>query len=57
MFCAEIKALKNECVAKVKDTQHFQINRLLCCCIDKCGMVGFIIQTLAKEVSDSLDTY
>ncbi|EJW80674.1 hypothetical protein WUBG_08420, partial [Wuchereria bancrofti] len=44
-FCVEIKALENECVAKTEDTEN------------KCETVGFIIQTLAKEISDSFDTY
>ncbi|VDO20240.1 Uncharacterized protein BM_BM10075 [Brugia malayi] len=56
-FCVEIKALENECVAKIEDTEHLQKNHLLCCCRNKCETVGFIIQTLAKEISDSFDTY
>uniref|UniRef100_A0A158Q8V5 G_PROTEIN_RECEP_F2_4 domain-containing protein n=1 Tax=Elaeophora elaphi TaxID=1147741 RepID=A0A158Q8V5_9BILA len=57
IFCVEIKALENECFARVEETEHLQKNHLLCCCKSKCETVGFIIQTLAKEISDSLDTF
>ncbi|CAG9537672.1 unnamed protein product [Cercopithifilaria johnstoni] len=57
IFCTEIKALENACFARVEDTEYFQENHLLCCCKNKCETVGFIIQTLAKEISDSYDYY
>ncbi|KAM3719219.1 Chorismate synthase [Dirofilaria immitis] len=57
IFCVELKALENECVAKVTDTEYLEKNHLLCCCKNKCEAVGFTIQTLAKNILDHLDTY
>ncbi|VDK71454.1 unnamed protein product [Litomosoides sigmodontis] len=52
IFCNEIKALEDECLARVEDREDL---RLQCCCKRKCERVGFIIQTLAMEISNSLD--
>uniref|UniRef100_A0A8R1TJ87 Uncharacterized protein n=1 Tax=Onchocerca volvulus TaxID=6282 RepID=A0A8R1TJ87_ONCVO len=57
IFCDELKALENKCVAKVTDTEHLEKNRLICCCTRKCEAVGFIIQSLAKNIVDNLEVY
>ncbi|VDO24286.1 unnamed protein product [Onchocerca flexuosa] len=57
IFCAELKALENKCIAKVTDTKYLEKNRLICCCKRKCEAVGFIIQSLAKNIADNLEIY